>query len=177
MRNTLFYVLIVFVFGMAAPAVYAAKVELTTYYPAPYGEYSQLKSKKLAAGDNLPNRDGDIRLTPQTGDPSTWTAGTAGQIAYSSVDDALYHNNGTAWVATGGGGGASYTDYSLPAGRAVGSACSVSGFTVKGSLGTWGYCRYYASDTDNTAYLRPPGGACASGWILKTVGEAYLCGQ
>ena len=85
-------------------AVYAGKVELTTYYPAPVGEYNTLKAKQLTTGDNLPDRDGDILLKPQTGDPATWTANTnnIGQFAYSQSEDALYHSNGSAWLPAGG---------------------------------------------------------------------------
>jgi hypothetical protein len=31
-----------------APAAYAGKVELTTYYPAPYGEYKEIKTTENA---------------------------------------------------------------------------------------------------------------------------------
>ncbi|HNX69159.1 MAG TPA: hypothetical protein PLL75_05555 [Candidatus Omnitrophota bacterium] len=101
----------------SSPVAHAGKVELTTYYPAPYGEYKELQTnninaKRLAAGDtnnsgvqdagDLPNRDGDIRLKPQTGDPANWTVGPAGQVAYSTEGSgALYHSNGSAWVASG----------------------------------------------------------------------------
>ena len=50
-----------------------------------------------------PNRDGDIRLTAQAGNPAAWAAGTTGQFSYSSVNDDLYHYNGSTWVASGGG--------------------------------------------------------------------------
>lgn len=88
---------------------------ITTYYPSPYGSYNALQTNRLAVGDtnndgqltdaDQPNRDGDIRLKPQSGDPTTsWAAGREGQFAYSSTNDELYHYNGSAWVAQGGGG-------------------------------------------------------------------------
>jgi hypothetical protein len=104
---------------------YAGKVELTTYYPAPFGEYEDLQTNtmkyntlkatrmavaqtnndaQLDAADQ-PNRDGDIRLGAQGGDPRTWPAGAGGQIAFSANEGALYLYNGSAWVAAGGGGG------------------------------------------------------------------------
>jgi len=125
----------------------------------------------LDAADQ-PNRDGDIRLKAQTGNPTSWPAGTTGQFSYSSTQDSLYHYNGSSWVASSGG--TSYVDYSMPAGRSVGSACSISGFTIKGDLGSWGYC------SDNYSYsyfFRPPGGGCASGWGSRDVGGAYVCSQ
>ena len=86
-------------------AAYAGKVELTTYYPAPVGEYNTLKAKRLTTGDNLPDEDGDILLKARAGDPGTWPATPAniGQFAYSAQDDALYHSNGSAWLPAGGG--------------------------------------------------------------------------
>ena len=89
-------------------AVYAGKVELTTYYPAPVGEYNTLKTKRLTTGDNLPDRDGDILLKPQTGVPETeWTATPAntGQFAYSASANALYHSDGSVWAPAGGATG------------------------------------------------------------------------
>ena len=103
---------------MIMPAAYAGKMELTTYYPAPNGEYKTLTADS-------------VQLNAKTGDPSTWSAGTTGQVVYSDTKDLLYHYNGSVWVASGGGGGGCYVDYSLPVGSAVGSACSVSGFTIK----------------------------------------------
>jgi len=157
-------------------------ITITTYYPSPYGSYNELAANRLAIGDtngngtldaaDQPNRDGDIRLKAQTDDPAFWPAGTQGQFAYSSTQDSLYHYNGSSWVASSGG--ASYVDYSMPAGRSVGSACSISGFTIKGDLGSWGYCYKPASAY---YFFRPPGGGCPCGWSSNNVGEAYVCSQ
>ena len=88
-------------------------ITITTYYPSPYGVYNELQSNKMAVGDtdgdgqltvaDQPNREGDIRLRPQPGDPSTWFSGEVGQFAYSQMDDALYHYNGSSWVSQAGG--------------------------------------------------------------------------
>jgi hypothetical protein len=58
-------VLIVLVLAMA-PSAYAGKVELTTYYPAPYGEYKELKSTE---GAKLATTSGNVGIgtaNPQT---------------------------------------------------------------------------------------------------------------
>jgi len=85
-------------------------ITLTTYYPAPYGVYFQLATKRLSVGlltqADQPNRDGDMRLQPQPGDPTdtiAWPVGPAGQLAYSQTKDAFYHSNGSQWVADSGG--------------------------------------------------------------------------
>jgi hypothetical protein len=93
------------------------------------------------------------------------------------------------WKAmSGGSGGACYTDYSLAPGLPVGSPCTVSGFTVKGFLGDWGYC-IAAAGNFYAGGMRPPGaggtspipgpGKCSGGFVnYGTInGLAYLCCQ
>ena len=87
------------------PCLAQEEIRVTTYYPSPHGSYNELQSQRMAVGDtdddgdltsaDLPNRDGDIRIKPQTGDPATWPAGEAGQIAYSSVNESIYYWNNT----------------------------------------------------------------------------------
>lgn len=104
-----------FLFGANA---FAGETELTTYYPAPYGEYNSLQTNRLSVGDanddgqlngaDQANQDGHIRLKPQVGYPQSfspsygtpqfWAAGQTGEIAYSRKKNALYHYNGTNWV-------------------------------------------------------------------------------
>ena len=134
-----------FVFYLA----FAEDITITTYYPAPFGVYNEMRAKKMAIGgkaigDNYyqfsdycwqgwpsctnaidtdadlivqgnvgigtanPGAkldvDGNIKLKPQTGDSASWSAGQAGEFAYSSSEDALYHYNGSSWVSQAGGG-------------------------------------------------------------------------
>jgi len=42
-QKAFLFVLIVLVLAMA-PSAFAGKMELTTYYPAPYGEYKDIKA-------------------------------------------------------------------------------------------------------------------------------------
>jgi len=98
------------VIGLWAFADNMETITLTTYYPAPYGVYFQLATKRLSVGlltqADQPNRDGDMRLQPQPGDPAStvdWPVGQAGQLAYSQTKDAFYHSNGSQWVADSGG--------------------------------------------------------------------------
>ena len=164
---------VIFIFGLFSLCFADESITVTTYYPSPYGEYNELGTNRLAVGDtnndgtldaaDQPNRDGDIRLKAQTGNPSSWPAGTIGQIAYSRTNDSLYHYNGSAWVASGGGGGGCYVSYS--------GSC-LAGFTDKGSAGFWGHCSGYGD-----SFFRPPGGACYGGWSSYSVGEARVCCQ
>lgn len=141
---------------------------ITTYYPSPYGVYNQLATNRLAVGDtngsgsldaaDQPNRDGDIRLKAQAGNPTAWPFGTTGQIAYSSANDSLYHYNGSAWVASGGGAGLKIVKDSQPGnypfidcgvgwqivkcgeggGGSVGDALYLAGLGYGGSIDTSG---------------------------------------
>jgi hypothetical protein len=150
---------------------YAGKVELTTYYPAPFGEYEDLQTNtmkyntlkatrmavaqtnndaQLDAADQ-PNRDGDIRLGAQGGDPRTWPAGAGGQIAFSANEGALYLYNGSAWVPAGGGGGGCYTAYA--AWNIASLQMCAPGFTSIGNIGNWGFCQMGAEK-----FYVPPGG-------------------
>ncbi len=111
------------VFGFGVLSSFAQEEEkegetitITTYYPSPYGVYNELQSNKLAVGDtnddgeltalDLPNRDGDIRLRPQPGNPDNWDPGEEGQFAYSKDEEALYHWSDfeSKWVKQAGAG-------------------------------------------------------------------------
>ena len=108
----------VFVFPFSA---YAGKVELTTYYPAPYGEYKTLKSTQDASfatssgnvgiGTESPKAkldvdgDGAVIMVPRknsTGDPS----GVNGMIYYNAYDQKFRVFENGAWTNLVGGGGA-----------------------------------------------------------------------
>lgn len=152
-------------------------ITITTYYPSPQGSYNELATNRLAIGDtnnsggldaaDQPNRDGDIRLKAQTGNPAAWPAGTTGQFSYSSIQDSLYHYNGSAWVASGAaGGGGCYISYS-------GSIPCLTGFTNKGSAGSWGTC----GGNGVPIHFRPAGGGCYGGWQYGALGDAYVCCQ
>lgn len=164
---------------------------VTTYYPSPYGSYNELGTNKLAVGDtngdstlnaaDQPNRDGDIRLKAQAGDPTSWSAGANGQIAYSSTQGSLYLYNSSSWVPSSGGGACMVTYNS-----AVGSCSCPSGWTLKQDLGSWGYCQWTqpmgCGSCPGTAFSYPTGGSCpastgCSVWSAVPVGEGCICCQ
>ena len=64
----------------------AEEVTLTTYYPAPYGNYVELQATKLAVGPTvaMPINDGDLAV-----ETSIWVNGTQGDtgayVVVSSV--------------------------------------------------------------------------------------------
>jgi hypothetical protein len=129
---------------------------ITTYYPSPYGSYNELSTQKFSVGytassDEQPTLAGNIRLKSQPGDPTTWSSGKEGEIAYSSTKDVLYVSNGSSWVAQGAG-----TDIYFP-------KCSWSCQTYY-SGGTWA-C---------TSNCEPP--VCASGYTNLGTGCAAMGG-
>jgi len=79
-------------------ALYAEeKITLSTFYPAPYGDYDELTAIKLTIYDRM-------LYTPYPDDPSTWGAGEAGELVYSETEDKLYYYDSTStWNALGGG--------------------------------------------------------------------------
>ena len=88
--------------------------------------------------------------------------------------------SGCVWKPMSGGGGSCYTDSALAPGLPVGSPCMVGGFTVKGSLGMWGYTCYHSS-FGYRCHFRPAGGGvctlCGDLNDNQSIGEAYLCCQ
>ena len=151
------------------------EITLTTYYPAPYGDYTDLTVDTLY-------------LNPRNGVPADWDDGAPGDLAYAAGDGKLYYsNNDSAWVAEagGGGGGGCYVSYS--------GSC-LTGFTNKGSAGGWGNCSAYKTSLwiGANSHFRPAGGGCRDaygsnpcGWpggianpfSSYNVGEAIVCCQ
>ena len=181
------------VFGLFSLCFAAEEsITITTYYPSPYGSYSQLATNRLAVGDtdgdgslgagDQPNRDGDIRLKVQAGNPASWPSGTIGQVAYSSAQDSLYHYNGSAWVASGGG--ISFTYYCFTTSLFGFPVCSdaggsqgycPSGYSQRAVLGYWGNCPHPSGPV--YYYFLPPAGVCAGEPTSTIVGMAYICSQ
>jgi hypothetical protein len=114
--------------------------------------------------DGATKKISDIKAVRSVG------AQTAGEPTQRAIEAA---------VASGKEG--CYVDYNLAEGLSAGASCTVSGFTVKGSAGSWGFCEKGdgIGDNKNTrAFFCPPGnGLCsrASGWSQNTLGEAYVC--
>ena len=108
--------LILMLVGIGAFAATTETITLTTYYPAPYGVYLSLATKRISIGGltpaDQPNRDGDARFQPQPGVPENWPAGQPGELAYSQDTGDFYHYDGVhgKWAAAGGGGGVMYFD-------------------------------------------------------------------
>lgn len=173
----------VFLFLVFSAGLSSAEEQLvvTTYYPSPSGAYNELQANRLAVGDtdlsgsldpgDLPNRDGDLRLTPHVGNPDLggWPAGLTGQVAYSSTNHNLYHYDGTQWTASGSGGGC-YVSF---------TGVCLAGFTNSGSLGQWGRCE--TDGNGNTNFFIPVNDAptnsrCARiGYDFDFIGTSAVC--
>ena len=88
------------------------EIVLTTYYPAPYGEYEELQSDKLAVGSNaaMPTDNGVLqfeKLTTTDGTIPAYTAAKEGTIYYNAdaTEKKFKFNDGSGWQDLGGGGG------------------------------------------------------------------------
>ena len=103
-------------FFMSSPTVFAGERKLTTYYPAPYGEYKTLKSTEAAAFATSSGKVGIGTIAPTAIlDVASTTSGfvpprvtnaqmtaisspPAGSLVYNTDKSAHYAFNGTAWV-------------------------------------------------------------------------------
>ncbi len=111
----------IFLILAMTPSAYAGKVELTTYYPAPYGEYKTLSTTENAAfastsgGVNVGSTtnhailavDNTLTLAPVTGNAGAQSGGTAGSIRYSSDGNGagvggMLYSDGSSWKNLGG---------------------------------------------------------------------------
>jgi len=92
--------LIVLIFLVITMPVYAQdgeEITLTTYFPAPYGDYNTLKAKKLAVGTNsiMPSKDGIINFSI-IDDNASSPAGTEGSLYYSMKGSKFKYHDGSA---------------------------------------------------------------------------------
>ncbi|MBU0759878.1 MAG: hypothetical protein KKC66_01385 [Candidatus Omnitrophica bacterium] len=63
MKKTVrFFVVLLFIVLCTGISVIAEEITLTTYYPAPFGNYNELQAEKLAVGSSttMPSVDGDL---------------------------------------------------------------------------------------------------------------------
>lgn len=78
-KKRLIYLFAFLAFGITACA-YAGEVKMSTYYPAPYGEYRKIITKTLGVGDT--NKDGSFNANdapnPATNSGDVWIAGKIG---------------------------------------------------------------------------------------------------
>jgi len=172
-KTTVLFSLIVWVL-LTAPSAYAGKVELTTYYPAPMGEYKTLSTTENAtfattAGSvNMGSTtnhtvlavDNTLTLAPVSGAAGTQSGGTEGSLRYSSdaggagVGGMLYKNNSGWQTFGGGGGGVQVKTGTISTSGNGGYFPVVVSFTPKGAIcatsqigrfGNWGH--FYAEHT------------------------------
>ena len=97
------------------------EITITTYYPSPYGVYDDLEARHgFAVGDIVTNGpfgvnsvdaldtgelwvEDSVIFRPLPDNPTSWTAGKEGELAYSDNNDRHYYFNGTGWQGFGGG--------------------------------------------------------------------------
>ncbi|MDP8259133.1 MAG: hypothetical protein P9L90_06935 [Candidatus Aadella gelida] len=158
--------------GIVAAAAFAEDITITTYYPAPFGVYNEMRANKLIIGDPnsastpAPDTDGVVIFKDINNSALGGNDAQKGALYYDSsagFDEFKYHD-GTGWQALCVSGGC-YVSYS--------GGC-LAGFTNKGSAGLWGYC-YDASYQSN--HFRPPSGGCTVGTSTRNLGVALVCCQ
>ncbi|MEA3560247.1 MAG: hypothetical protein U9R31_00550 [Candidatus Omnitrophota bacterium] len=179
---------------------FAEDVTITTYYPAPFGVYEELRARKIGIGttymdtttvnvadddlivegnigigmvtpDGKLGVDGEINFVPQAGAP----AGDRGDLYYDNTNEFKYYD-GTGWQTLGGGGGCVtyYCNINAP------NQCFDSGDPQQGYCpagfkqiyycGSWGYCTAMGS-----YWYTPPGGGCFGFGVSCPVGHGFVC--
>jgi len=87
---------------LTAPLAYAGKVELTTYYPSPMGEYSTLNASKSFIPPKMDTGARDAITT--TSNPPL----AQGMVIFNTTADRLEVYSSMGWVSAGGGSGEVY---------------------------------------------------------------------
>ena len=165
-------IFVVIIFGVLCFSVkdaYAGKVELSTYYPAPVGEYKNLnttentnlatKTGSVTVGSTtqpLLDADSDNTLTllPVDGNAVAQTGGVEGSIRYSRDANGvgkggLLYKNSAGWGSLGGGGAPSSWDCTLVSAPGVGvnnvatAMCPAEDYRI-----IVGYCSYDSGAND-----------------------------
>jgi len=106
MHKILTAILIVSVVG-ACYAQNEDEITLTTYYPAPYGEYDSLRSDKIAVGNGAATVvDSGVLQFEKLATPPSHAVNKEGAIYYDarSSHKEFKFNNGSDWQGLGGGG-------------------------------------------------------------------------
>ena len=89
------------VFSAAACFAATEQIELSTYYPAPHGEYDTLSATNIAAGDIEIGREGGVGGTLTFADKDA-SPETAWQFSYAGSGDGdklqLSHHDGVSWT-------------------------------------------------------------------------------
>ncbi|MFH1645931.1 MAG: hypothetical protein ABIB11_05865, partial [Candidatus Omnitrophota bacterium] len=78
------------------------EITLSTYYPAPYGEYEDLTASSFAIGANpsVPTVSGVMNFEPLTVMPSS---AMEGDLCYDDAANRLKYHDGSNWVEVGAG--------------------------------------------------------------------------
>ncbi|MFH0754378.1 MAG: hypothetical protein V2A70_07420 [Candidatus Omnitrophota bacterium] len=161
MWQQVFKVFLAVLFISLPGIVHAETLTLTTFYPSPSGDYKDLYvTGSLGVGTTSPTTNLDVngtfRLRPRSGAATSWAAGVAGQIAYSSTDNTTYQYNGTSWQALGGGLGTCTMRNSAASATFAQVACLVNEKVVTGG------CQVANPAIHSTSYPYSSGGI--QGW-------------
>jgi len=97
-KSTVIISLLFFAF-MFYSAAFAEDITLTTYYPAPFGVYRELETRRLVIGDDdMPTVDGVVNFAglpfiPAWNDP--------GALYYDGINNRFMYYDGSGWEQLG----------------------------------------------------------------------------
>lgn len=168
----------VFAVFLAGP-VFAEQFQITSYYPAPYGSYRDLETKKsLAVGDISvigmtvgALSQGEVWVEDSVifqGRDSDPPIPKEGEVIYNSAENTLkYSSDGATWTRVRSQCYVSYTGSCL------------AGYSNVGSAGDWRYCRRQIGINNYYAFCPPGVTVCPDpAYSLQPVsGSAIICCQ
>ncbi|MBU1888032.1 MAG: hypothetical protein KKB46_02400 [Candidatus Omnitrophica bacterium] len=107
---------VAFLFALLCVGVYliAEEITLTTYYPAPFGNYNELQAGKLAVGSSttMPAVDGNLAAVRIAVGSSATMPTTDGDLVSNGTINAIAYSVGN--PATSGAAGVTTINYMRP---------------------------------------------------------------
>lgn len=103
-KKAIFFTVILFcVFFISASSI-AEEITLTTYYPAPYGNYEELQATMLAIGssETMPSGDGDLNVAGDIDAAGAVDAGSYSVSGSAGDSGTFTSNDGKTIIVTNG---------------------------------------------------------------------------
>lgn len=117
MKNSLLFILILFFVGtflVAGPCFAQEQVTITTYYPAPYGIYRELRANQMAVGSPyraIGLNDGELYVSNKAAIGASFTSGKF-EVNVNGTDRYFRVNTDNLGVEIRATGGTPYVDFS-----------------------------------------------------------------
>jgi len=133
--------LLIFIFGFFSLSFADETLTITTYYPSPYGSYSQLTADQIAIGSTYRNptyADGTLYVSGNVGIGTTSPNSSKGTGGYLDAKD-VYLRDAGKWASVAGGL-TGYVQVSASCNAGFGSNCVATANCGSGKVVLSGVC-------------------------------------